>query len=641
MCGIAGILDRDGRPVTAEELASMCAVMTHRGPDDEGAYLGPGVGLAMRRLSIIDLATGHQPVSNEDGSVWVVLNGEIYNYRALRHDLERRGHRFSTTTDTEVIVHLYEERGARCVEELRGMFAFALWDEARRELLLARDRLGIKPLYWGEVGGRLVFASELKAILALGGMEPRLHWGALGHLFAFLATPRDESLVDGIRKLEPAHILTVSPGGRPRVRRYWEVTFDPVRTRTETSLVEELRDLLEESVRLHLVSDVPLGAFLSGGVDSSAIVGLMSRLTTGPVKTFSIGFDDADYDELEHARLVSRTFGTDHKELVLEPDAFGILDDLAWYLDEPLGDPSVIPTYMVSKLAAESVTVVLSGDGGDELFAGYDKYVVEGRERRYRFVPPPVRWALRAAAAAMPEGTRGKNFLRHVSLAGPDRYLDATTLYRRAQQTRLFAPDALELVAAHDPWAESRRWLGDGRLHWLSALQCSDLNTYLPLDILTKVDRMSMAHSIESRVPLLDHKVVEFAATIPPELQINGGVTKHVFKRALDGLVPDTILGRPKHGFAVPLGRWFRGRLGGFLRDLLLSEASRRRGILNPAYVERLIAWHDKGRELDFQLWTLISFELWCRRFLDARPVAPAGPPLRRPRALEMAESRR
>jgi asparagine synthase (glutamine-hydrolysing) len=625
MCGIAGILSRDERPVTSDELSSMCAAMVHRGPDDEGAYLGPGVGLAMRRLSIIDLATGHQPVSNEDGSVWVVLNGEIYNYRELRRDLEHRGHRFSTATDTEVIVHLYEDCGARCVEKLRGMFAFAVWDEGRRELLLARDRLGIKPLYYGEVGGRLVFASELKSILALDEVPRRLDWGAVSHLFAFQTTPRDQSIVHGIQKLEPAHVLVASPEGRPCLRRYWDVTFEPDWTRTEADFVEELRELLEESVRLHLVSDVPLGAFLSGGVDSSAVVGLMSRLTTEPVKTFSIGFDDADYDELDHARLVARTFGTDHKELVLEPDAVGILDDLVWHLDEPFGDSSAIPTYMVSKLAAESVKVVLSGDGGDELFAGYDKYVVEGRERRYRFVPPPLRWALRGAARAMPEGMRGRNFLRHVSLPGVDRYLDATTMFKRQQQARLFTPEAFELVACHDPWSLNRRWFGNGRLHWLSALQRSDLNTYLPLDILTKVDRMSMAHSIEARVPLLDHRVVEFAATIPPELQLKQGVTKHVFKRALHDLLPEAIVARPKHGFAVPLARWFRGRLNGLLRDLLLSETSRRRGILDPAYVERLIGWHENGRDLYLNLWTLMSFELWCRRFLDGPPTPPAA----------------
>jgi len=635
MCGIAGILSLDGRPVTAEELSSMCAVMVHRGPDDEGAYLGPGVGLAMRRLSIIDLATGHQPVHNEDGSVWVVLNGEIYNYHELRGELERRGHRFYTTTDTEVIVHLYEERGPRCVDKLRGMFAFAVWDEERRELLVARDRLGIKPLYYGEIGGRLVFASELKAILALGGVEPRLDWRALSHLFACQVTPRDQSIVQGIRKLEPAHVLVASPERKLDVRRYWDVAFEPDWTRTEAGFVERLRELLEESVRLHLVSDVPLGAFLSGGVDSSSVVALMSRFTTGPVKTFSIGFDEPDYDELEHARLVARTFGTDHKELVLEPRVFDILDDLVWHLDEPFGDSSAIPTYMVSKLASESVTVVLSGDGGDELFAGYDKYVVEGRERRYRVLPAPLRWALGGVARAMPEGMRGRNFLRHHSLAGIEPYLHSTTMFRREQQRRLFTREAFAQLGGHDPWSESGRWLGDGRLHWLSALQYSDLNTYLPLDILTKVDRMSMAHSIEARVPLLDHKVVEFAATIPPELQLHRGVTKHIFKRAMRGLLPESITARPKQGFAVPLARWFRGRLGAVLRDLLLSETSRRRGILDPRYIERLIGWHENGQDLYLKLWTLMSFELWCRRFLDARPAPPSVPAPRRLAALE------
>ncbi len=616
MCGIAGIVSLDGRPVTPEELSAMCAAMVHRGPDDEGVHVGSGVGLAMRRLSIIDLATGHQPVHNEDGSVWVVLNGEIYNFAELRTELEARGHAFYTATDTEVIVHLYEEYGARCVERLRGMFAFAVWDEPRRRLLLARDRLGIKPLFYAEVGGRLVFASELKSILALGEVETRLDWGAVGHLFTFLATPRSESLVEGVRKLEPGHLLVASPAEGVTARPYWRVRFEPDRGRSEASFIARLRELLEESVALHLVSDVPLGAFLSGGVDSSAVVALMSRLTSGPVKTFSIGFADGDYDELEYARLVAKTFGTEHHELILEPDVLEVLEDLAWYLDEPLGDPSAIPTYMVSKLAAESVTVVLSGDGGDELFAGYDKYVVEGRERN-RFVPAPARWLLGGVAAAMPDGMRGRNFLRHVSLGGAERYLDSTTLFRRDQQARLFTPDAYALVSRHDPWAESRQWLDGGNGHWLSALQHADLHTYLPLDILTKVDRMSMAHSIEARVPLLDHRVVEFAATIPPELQFRDGTTKYVFKRAMQGLLPDVILSRPKHGFAVPLGRWFRGRLSSFVGDLVLSAESRGRGIFNAAYIERLLMRHERGRELDFHLWTLISFELWCRTFLD------------------------
>jgi asparagine synthase (glutamine-hydrolysing) len=619
MCGIAGIVDLGGgRPVLEAELRAMCDVLVHRGPDDEGVHVGPGVGLAMRRLSIIDLETGQQPVPSEDGSVRVVLNGEIYNYHELRAELQARGHRFASGSDTETIVHLYEEHGPRCLERLRGMFALAVWDAPRRQLLMARDRVGIKPLYYAEIGGRLVFASELKAILVLGELEPRLRWSALGHLFTALATPRAESLVEGIAKLEPGESLLAGPGRGVTRRRYWDLRFEPDRGRDEAYLVERLRELLTESVRLHLASDVPLGAFLSGGVDSSAVVALMARLGVAPVRTFSIGFPESGFDELEHARLVARTFGTEHRELVLEPDAIGIVEDLAWYLDEPLGDPSVIPTYMVSKLAAGSVTVVLSGDGGDELFAGYDKYVVEGRERRARFLPAPARRLLREIAGRMPPGMRGRNFLWHFSLDGVDRYLDATTLFRREALAGLLTSDVFAQVAAGDPWRPTREWLTavDGG-HWLPPLQFADLMGYLPLDILTKVDRMSMAHSIEARVPLLDHHVVEFAATIPPELQLRDGTTKYVFKQALAGLVPAPILTRPKHGFAVPLGRWFRGELGGFVRDLLLSERSRHRGVLEPAGVEWLIAQHERGRELDFQLWTLMSFELWCRQFLD------------------------
>jgi asparagine synthase (glutamine-hydrolysing) len=627
MCGIAGIMSFDGKPVSLEELHAMCAALAHRGPDDEGFHLGKDkrVGLGMRRLSIIDLQTGRQPVHNEDGTVWVVFNGEVYNYRERRRELKARGHAFYTTTDTEVIVHLYEEYGPRCVEHLRGMFAFALWDDRRKILLLARDRLGIKPLYYGVVDGRLLFASELKAILQVPEVERSLNWRAVSHLFTCLTTPPTESIVEGIRKLEPGHLLTASPGKEPRIERYWEARFEPDYSRSEEDYAEELRERIEESVALHLASDVPLGAFLSGGIDSSAVVAAMARLVPGPVKTFSIGFPDRDFNELDHARLVSKRFGTDHHELILEPNVVDILEDLAWHLDEPFGDPSAIPTFMVSKLAAEQVTVVLSGDGGDELFAGYDKYLVEQRERSYRLVPRPFRRLLGTIGELMHDGMRGRNFLRHIALDGAARYLDASTLFRADQKKKLFQPGAAEMLMASDPWTDAAEYLPGVNGHWLSALQHWDLKRYLPLDILTKVDRMSMAHSIEARVPLLDHKLVEFAATIPPELRLRRGTTKYIFKRAMRGILPDEIIDRPKHGFGIPLGRWFRGQLGAFVRELLLSETSRRRGIFNPAYIEQLVQRHENGRELDLHLWTLISFELWCRTFLDCRQIQKTG----------------
>lgn len=597
MCGIAGIVSLNDRPVERLELRAMSGAIAHRGPDDEGAFVGDGIGLTMRRLSIIDLASGHQPVANEDGSVRVVFNGEIYNYRALRRRLADRGHTLSTTTDTEVIVHLYEDMGDRCVDLLRGMFAFALWDERRRRVLIARDRLGIKPLYYAEVGGRLLFASELKSILALPEVERRLDWGALGHLLTFGTTPADASIVAGVRKLPPAHRVVIEPRRTPSVERYWDVRFEPDRASTEDELTERLGALIDESVDLHMVSDVPVGAFLSGGMDSSAVVAAMCRRASAPVKTFAIGFPEAAYNELGYARQVAQAFGTDHHEQVLQADALDVIEDLAWYLDEPSGDSSAIPTYMVSRLAAGSVKVVLSGDGGDELFAGYDKYAVEGRERRMRFVPGLVRAAAGLAARSMPAGMRGVNYLRHAALPGPDRYLDAIALFPREKLGALLSPEVARRVARADAWGGERARLVDGPAHWLSRLQYADVHGYLPLDILTKVDRMSMAHSIEARVPLLDHELVEFAATVPPEMLLRGGQGKRLFRRAMRGVLPEPVLTRPKRGFAIPLGRWFRGELNGFVEDLLLSPRSLERGLFEPAALRGLIERPERGQE--------------------------------------------
>jgi asparagine synthase (glutamine-hydrolysing) len=632
MCGIAGIINWDGRPVPEKDIRRMCGAMVHRGPDDEGVYVGGGVALGMRRLSIIDLAGGRQPVWNEDGTVIVVFNGEIYNHLELRRQLEQTGHTFRTASDTEAILHLYEELGPRCVEELRGMFAFAVWDSRRQQLLLARDRLGIKPLYYVERDGSLVFSSELKAILNLGYFDAELDWAAVGHLFSFLVTPSTASVVKGVSKLEPARIALATREHPLRIERYWDVQFRPDGRAAETDLIERLRELLAEVVRLHQLSDVPVGAFLSGGIDSSAVVAAMAAPRTELLKTFSIGFDETGYDELEYARQVAKAFGTDHYDLVLRPDVVELIDELVWYLDEPFGDSSAIPTYFVAKLASEHVKVVLSGDGGDELFAGYDKYLVEQRERRRDRLPAPIRQVAGAVGNAMPYGARGRRFLRHLALEGQERYLDASTIFRMDEMGGLFRPDVYEQVSKHDVWA-----LGglprDGS-DWLAAVQYRDLNNYLPLDILTKVDRMTMAHSIEARPPLLDHRLVEFAATVPADLRLSGGTTKYLFKRAMRGILPDDIIDRPKQGFAVPLASWFRGELAGFARELLLSETCRQRGIFDLGYVERLLRANDGGRDLGLHLWTILSFELWCRRFLDraasgSRPST--GPDVRLP----------
>jgi asparagine synthase (glutamine-hydrolysing) len=642
VCGIAGIVSERDQPVEVEELQAMCAALVSRGPDDEGTFVGEGAGLAMRRLSIIDLETGHQPVSNEDESVWVVLNGEIYNYRELRSDLERRGHRFATATDTEVIVHLYEERGDDCVHALRGMFAFALWDGPRRRLLLARDRLGIKPLYYGAAAGRFLFASELKALLQLPEVDRRLNWDSLAHLLAYGTTPPDESMVEGIHKLEPGHRVRVESGQPPVVERYWELRFVPDQRRSEADTIEELRAKLLESIRYHLVSDVPVGAFLSGGIDSSSVVAAMAAMSNARIKTFSIGFREQEFDELPYARLVAKRFSTDHHELVLEPDVMDLLDHLAWDLDEPFGDASALPTYMVSRLASQHVKVALSGDGGDELFGGYDKYVVEGRDRLARFLPAPLRTLLAHTSDALPEDAKGKQYLEYLSKPDGERYLHATTLFRADHQRHLLTGWAREQVGAAQP-ERSRLDRLRQRSHWLSVLQDVDFRHYLPLDILTKVDRMSMAHSLEARVPLLDHPLVEFAATIPGDWKLRRGKTKQIFIKALRGWLPDEVLDRSKKGFGVPLNRWFRGPLRPLVRELLLSDTSRRRMIFDDMYVKRLIERQEQGRPLDSHLWTLMSFELWCRTFLDrtggtvvrtAASSAPVGARRAKPRPM-------
>jgi asparagine synthase (glutamine-hydrolysing) len=622
MCGIAGILALDGAPPRAAELAAMAAALRHRGPDSDGYAIRGPLGLAMRRLSIIDVDGGTQPIANEDGTVWTVFNGEIYNHRELRAGLERRGHRFRTATDTEVIVHLYEEHGTGCVERMRGMFTFAVWDDRARRLVVARDRLGIKPLYFAVTHGRLLFASELKAILELADVPHEVDADALNHLLTALSTPADRSIVRDVRKLEPGHMIVASPSTGLLVRRYWELRFAPDRSRSEADFADELAARLDESVRLHLVSDVPVGAFLSGGVDSSAVVATMARLGASPIKTFSIGFEEATHDESRYARLVAESLGTEHHELVVRPDVASVLDELTWSLDEPFGDFSAIPTYMVARLAAQHVKVVLSGDGGDELFAGYDRYRVERRERRlHRRIPRGVRRLAGQLGRLLPDGMRGRNWLRHLALEAPARYLDSTTLFRAEERRRLLRREVWARVGERDPRAaELEREPG---LDWLSTLQELDIRRYLPLDILTKVDRMTMACSLEARVPLLDHELVEFAATIPPEYQMRGDTTKHLFKRAIRDRVPAPVLTRPKQGFAPPLGSWFRGALRPFVRELLLSERALGRGFFERGAVERIIARQAAGRDLDFHVWTLISFEMWCRRFLD-RVAQPA-----------------
>lgn len=627
MCGIAGFaVDNaaNGWPEGAEgpeaRLSGMCAAIRHRGPDDEGTYVGAGVALGMRRLSIIDLATGHQPIHNEDRTVWVVFNGEIYNYAALRSDLEGRGHRFYTASDTETIVHAYEEWGEAAFGRLRGMFAIAVWDTRERALLLARDRVGIKPLYYAVSGDRLAFGSEIKSILAGNDVAPALDVEALDHYLSFLYTPADASMFAGIRKLPPGHLLRWQHG-TARVRRYWELPADELMPESEGAVVEELRAVLRDAVRSHLMSDVPLGAFLSGGVDSSLVVGLMSEASARPVKTFSIGFDDPRYDELEHARVVAKHFGTDHHEFVVKPDALAILDQLVAHFDEPFADSSAIPTWYVSQLARRHVTVVLSGDGGDELFGGYDRYFPHPRVAAFdRWAPPGSRAVASRAWPWLPHGMTGKNFLRRVAGDDRARYLDQIGYFQPDEKQALLTRDVRHAIGDAD--AHERLGRHFARLHrlpWPGQMMHFDFETYLPEDILTKVDRMSMAHSIEARVPLLDNDVVDFAARVPASLKIRNGRRKHILKETAAGLLPAEILNRPKQGFAVPLGMWFREGLRDFFADVLLSPRTRQRGYFEPPFIERLIREHvTDRREHTLRLWALAVFEIWHRQYMDA-----------------------
>ena len=636
MCGIAGFVETHasaspfGPDATRMLVHRMCDVIRHRGPDDEGVWVGDGVALGMRRLSIIDLATGHQPIHNEDETVWTVFNGEIYNYRELRAELEQEGHRFYTSTDTETIVHAYEQWGARAIRRLRGMFGLAIWDTRNRSLLVARDRIGIKPMHYAAVGDRLYFGSELKSLLEAPDLPRSLDLDSLDHYLSFLYTPRDRSIFTGIAKLPPGHLLTWKDG-RFAVEQYWQLPAAETYRGSEADAVRDLRVVLADAVRSHLVSDVPLGAFLSGGVDSSTVVGLMAEASGTRVKTFSIGFDVPEFDELEHARTVARHFGTDHHEFVVKPDAVSILDRLVRHFDEPFADSSAIPTWYVSEMARRHVTVVLSGDGGDELFGGYDRYLPHPRVVAFdRYSPRAFRHVAAIAASRLPHGARGKNFLRHVSRDDRGRYLDAIRFFSADEKPDLLAGDVCRALSSIDPETRLARHFGRfAALPWPSQMMRFDAETYLPEDVLTKVDRMSMAHSIESRVPLLDNQVIAFASSLPAAMKIKAGRRKHVLKEVAATLLPAKILNRRKQGFGVPLGSWFRGNLRELFADTLLSATALQRGYFQPLFVRRLVDEHLAGkRDHTLRLWQLVVFERWHQQYLPSqRSALPLSAP--------------
>jgi asparagine synthase (glutamine-hydrolysing) len=628
MCGFAGIFAPSGAPdgERAAVLQAMTRTLVHRGPDDEGSYCDPHVALGHRRLSIIDLTTGRQPIDNEDGSVWVVLNGEIYNHRELRALLETKGHAFKTRSDTEAVVHAYEEWDVACVERLRGMFAFALWDRRRERLLLARDRLGKKPLYYAAVGDRLIFASEIKALLEFPGLDRSLDLEAVSDYLSLLYIPREKTIFRRVRKLLPGHYLTAGHEGTS-LRRYWDVHFAPEPT-SEVDAAERIAELLSESVGVRLESDVPLGAFLSGGLDSSAVVGMMARRVS-PVATASIGFSDPAFDELSYARLAARHFGTDHCDEVVAPSAVEAVKALSWYYDEPFGDSSAIPTYYVSRLARQRVTVALSGDGGDESFAGYRRYYFDGRENLLRdWVPAPIRSAVFGVLGAMypkadylPQVFRGKAFLSNVARSPWEAYLFSVSGVSEADKTRLLAVDARRALGGYRTVDLFRDLYhaADGA-DSLSRIQYIDFKTYLPDDILTKVDRASMANSLEVRCPFLDHHLIEYAARLPSSLKLRGRQSKLILKRAVAGLVPDVILKRPKMGFAMPVGNWLRVDLRELVYDHVLTDRSGH-GLFAPETIRDFWREHESGlRDRTMELWGLLVFNLWHERFIEARP---------------------
>jgi asparagine synthase (glutamine-hydrolysing) len=632
MCGICGIVERHD-PVDQQALRRMTAALRHRGPDDEGFYFSTapsaaGVGLGFRRLSIIDLVTGNQPIANEDGSVQVVFNGEIYNYRELRSELEARGHRLATESDTEVIVHQYEELGSRCFARLNGMFALALWDANRSELVLARDRFGKKPLYYADLGGSLLFGSELKSLLEHPRCPRDLDLDALSRYLALEYVPTPYSIFAGVRKLPGGHVLRWRDGG-VSIEQFWDLGLDPDDPpRPAEAYVEEFRELLRAAVRRRLVSDVPLGAFLSGGIDSSSVVAMMvDALPAKAVKTFSVGFEERSFDESLHARRVAAHFGTDHHEEVFTPRVMlDTLPTVVDWLDEPFGDASILPTYLLSRFTREHVTVALGGDGSDELLAGYPTFPADRLARFYRVprllhsnVIVPLADRLPVSTANFSFDFKLKRFLR---AAGSREDV------RHPLWLGSFTPDEQAALLAEtpgDPFVEQRRVLAQGGSDRLGRLIYLYAKTYLQDDILVKVDRASMACSLEVRAPFLDVELVEFLARVPSRLKLHRLDTKHLLKRAMGDVLPTGIAERAKKGFGIPVGAWFKGELREALLDELSPERIRQQGLFQPAEVDRLISEHLSGRrDHRKQLWTLFVFQLWHRRWLGGRAAAPA-----------------
>jgi len=640
LCGIAGIASKDSRPIDEAVLRRMCDAMVHRGPDGAGYYTNSGpqmaaqingdkhasVGLGIRRLAVIDLITGDQPIHNEDRTVWVVLNGEIYNYQELRAELERLGHSFYTRSDTEVIVHAYEQYGCDVTRRLRGMFAFALWDDRMRQLLLARDRVGKKPLLYSIKNGSLVFASEFHAILKHPDVPREINYEALQLYLSFGCVPAPFTAFSGIQKLQPGHVLLWA-NGEARIERYWSLDFSSKITISDQEAGERAVELIRESVRARLVSDVALGAFLSGGIDSSAVVAFMSELSDRPVKTFAIGFEEDGYSELRHSRRIAERFGTDHHEFVMSPDIQDILPMLVRHYGEPYADSSALPAYYLSKMARQHVTVALSGDGGDECFAGYQRYAAMRLGEQYDRLPAAIRTrVLEPAMAAVPESgnartrlARGRRLFSVMGVTGGERYLKLTSVISDPMKAALCADSFLEETSRAQPIEFLRPWFrGNGEVDVVDRAMMADTANYLPDDLLVKMDIASMAVSLEARSPFLDHHVMEFAASLPARLKLRGLTTKYVLKLGLRGLLPEQNLTRAKMGLGVPISRWFRSKLKDLLAEVILSERALSRGYFKAGAIRNIFACHLSGRrDHGALLWTMMMMELWHREFID------------------------
>jgi len=617
MCGICGIFEPDRKTaIECATLKAMSDAIVHRGPDDEGHYSAPGIGLGFRRLSIIDVEGGHQPLCNEDGTIWIAFNGEIYNFEDLNRRYLSSGHKFRTRSDTETIVHLYEELGEDCFAELRGMFAIALWDARRRRLVLARDRIGKKPLFYSRNGKRLLFASEMKALFGAGGVSKDIDVTAVSDYFSYQYVPAPKTIYRAVRKLEAAHYMIVDASGL-RISPYWDIRFDPQNHRTSEEWTECFLDEFRTSVKSRLVSDVPLGAFLSAGVDSSSVVAIMNQFQP-PVTTCSIGFTEEAYDEANDARRFAAEIGANHFEQVVKPNVVELLPKLAWHYDEPFGDSSAVPTYYVSQMARRHVTVALSGDGGDENFAGYRRYKFDQRENRLRsLMPVGIRCHVFGSLGRIypkmdwaPRIFRAKSTFQSLAQSPIEGYFYSISCCRPPEKKKLLQPDVWRRLAGYDSLSVFRDHYdrADG-CDPLSRIQYVDMKTYLVDDILVKVDRASMANSLEVRCPLLDHKLMELVARIPSHLKLHNGRGKYIFKKSLERTLPQTVLNRPKKGFAMPVAEWFRGELKSFAYESIFRKDD---AILNQSFLTQCWNQHGTGqRDWSALLWCTLMFRLW------------------------------